>query len=64
MSETSPLSSPDSAAGGGVGARKPICSSHTELCYRCHDPENTHTRNKICLINRLFCRIGDDSFTL
>lgn len=42
MSETSPLSSPDSAAGGGVGAQKPICSSHTELCYRCHDPENTH----------------------
>lgn len=23
-----------------------------------------YTRNKICLINRLFCRIGDDSFTL
>lgn len=39
----SPWSSPDSAAGGCVGARTPTGSSHTAPCCRCHDPGHTHT---------------------
>lgn len=38
-----PWSSPDSAAGGGVGVQMLICSSHTEPCCRCLGPEITKT---------------------
>lgn len=36
--ESSPSSSPGSAAGGCVDARTLICSSHTEPCCRCRGP--------------------------